>query len=213
MIMEGGVRVASERKFVRKREESGRRERKKIKSLEGNDSRAMAIEQGEPSRPEAPAPPSSGPSLPPPPPPADAERVTPCGGVLKSVLKKGGAEGAERPPLHSRCLGEKRSSFFSFFFLPFPSLSSLSLSLSLSRLSHAIPRRNQNKPHNDTSALRGTPPKLGRDFHQVCRGGEGHGRAGGGGRRERSVFFLFQFFSSFFFFLPVVTKSSLFSLS
>ena len=94
-------------------------------------------EEEEASRSKALASPSSIPSVPPPPPPEDAERVTPCGGVLKSVLRKG-AEGAERPPLHSRCLG--KSSFFFLSLLPSLFLFLLSFS-SLSTRPRTPPRR------------------------------------------------------------------------
>lgn len=177
---------------------------KKIKSFEEKETVDMAT-IGEPSRSKAPAPPSSSPSLLPPPPPADAESVTPCGGVLKSVLKKG-AEGADRPPLHSRCLGEKKRAVFFFPFLPL----SLSSQTSLSRRNRT-PKKTIRDPFT-TSALRGTPPKLGRDVHQVCRRREGHRGAGGGGRRARFgfFFFLFENFPFQFFSLQLFSLSALF---
>ena len=115
---------------------------KKIKSFEEKETVDMAT-IGEPSRSKAPAPPSSSPSLLLPPPPADAESVTPGGGVLKSVLKKG-AEGADRPPLHSRCLGEKKRAVF-FFPVPF----SFSLVSNVSLTPQPNPQKNHTRPiHN-----------------------------------------------------------------
>ena len=164
------------------------------------------VEEEEASRSKGNASPSSSPSVPPPPPPADAERVTPCGGVLKSVLRKG-AEGAERPPLHSRCLGKKKkkrkrsSFFFSFrrFFLVFslPSPSSLSLSLS-----HRDPD-NPNQHTNNQFTTRDSSEALERSLSSPPRKeGARESRRGSSPGEVRAVFFflpLFFLLAVFFF--------------
>ena len=153
----------------------------------------MAIDGGEPSSPsKAPAPPSSSASQPPPSPPADAERVTPCGGVLKSVLRKG-AEGTEKPPLHSRCLGEEKreSSFF-----PFPSLS---LSSVASRLS-LTPTPQPKPPKNNTVHYEGILRISGETFIKSAEEGRGSGEPAVVVAGRGSFFFssLSQFSLSFF---------------
>ena len=176
----------------RKKERKTCKERKR----EGKDSQTkgegvdMAPEVGEEEASSrlkaAPASPPSSSSVPPPPPPADAERVTPCGGVLKSVLRKG-AEGAERPPLHSRCLGKEERAVFFFFLFFRRSFSRPSPLFSLNATPTPLaPRlKTLNNAHNTNSSLRGIPQKLGGDLHQVRRRREGLGRACGGRRRAR----------------------------